>query len=89
MGIGIKRDSSDVMRYDGWKYGINYDAIYGTFRIVRVFEISGGWVFSGKEGYEKVNWETLFESNGYSNDTMYSRNPGKGFFVSISVRMNI
>jgi hypothetical protein len=89
MGIGIKRDSSDVMRYDGWKYGIHYDALYGTFRIVRLFEISGGWVFSGKEGYEKVNWETLFESNGYSNDTMYNRNIGKGFFVSLSVRMNM
>jgi hypothetical protein len=88
IGIGIKKDTSNVMKYDGWKYGINYDAIYGTLRILRIFEISGGWAFNGKGGYEIVNWETLFESIGYSDGSMYNGNLGNGFFVSISVRMN-
>jgi hypothetical protein len=89
MGVGIKRDSSNVMLSDGGKYGINYDAIYGTLRLLRFFEISGGWAFNGKEGYGKINWETLFESEGYSDDSMYSGNIGNGFFVSLSVRMNL
>jgi hypothetical protein len=88
IGIGIKRDSSNVMISDGGKYGIDYDAIYGTIRLFRLFEISGGWAFNGKDGYEKVNWKTLFESNGYSDDSMYGGNIGNGFFVSISIRMN-
>lgn len=88
IGIGIKRDSSNIMLSDGGKYGINYDAIYGALRLFRLFEISGGWAFNGKEGYEKVNWETLLESDGYSDDSMYSGNIGNGFFVSISARMN-
>jgi hypothetical protein len=66
IGIGIKRDASNVMISDGGKYGINYDAIYGGFRLFRLLEISGGWTFNGKEGYEKTSWETLFESDGYS-----------------------
>jgi hypothetical protein len=56
---------------------------------LRLFEISGGWAFNGKDGYEKVNWKTLFESNGYSDDSMYGGNIGNGFFVSISIRMNL
>ncbi|MDR2803068.1 MAG: hypothetical protein LBB22_02120 [Treponema sp.] len=89
LGIGIKRDSSNVMRSDGWKYSISYDTIYGSFRIFRLFEISGGWIFNSQEGYETIAWETLFESNVYSDDSMYGGNAGNGFFVSISVRMNI
>jgi hypothetical protein len=89
IGIGIKRDSSNVMLSDGGKYGINYDAIYGSFRLLRLFEISGGWTFNGKEGYEKVNWETLFESAGYSDDTMYNGNIGNGFFTSVSLRISL
>ena len=88
MGIGIKRDSDNVMLSDGGKYGINYNTIYGAFRLLRLFEISGGWVFNGKEGYDEVNWETLLESDGYSDDSMYSGNIGDGFFVSISARIN-
>jgi hypothetical protein len=89
IGVGIKRDSSNVMLSDGGKYGINYDTIYGSLRLFRVIEISGGWVFNGKEGYDEVNWETLFESSGYSNDAMYSGNIGNGYFVSLSVRMSL
>jgi hypothetical protein len=89
IGIGIKRDSSNVIRSDGWEYGINYDAIYGTLRLLRLFEISGGWAFNGKEGYKQINWESLLESDGYSDDSMYSGNAGNGFFISISARMNL
>jgi hypothetical protein len=89
IGIGIKRDASNVMISDGGRYGINYDAIYGSLRLLRLFEISGGWTFNGKEGYEQVNWETLFESSGYSDDTMYSGNIGNGFFISVSLRMSL
>jgi hypothetical protein len=88
IGIGIKRDSTDVMLSDGGKYGITYDAIYGTVRLLRLFEISGGWAFNGKDGYEKINWETLFESVGYSGNSMYGGNIGNGFFISISTRIN-
>jgi hypothetical protein len=87
IGVGAKRDSSNVMISDGGKYGVNYDTIYGTVRLLRLFEISGGWAYNAKAGYEKVNWKTLFESNGYS-DGSNSRNIGNGFFVSISIRMN-
>lgn len=89
IGIGIKKDSNNVMLSDGGKYGINYNAIYGTVRLLRLFEISGGWTFNGKDGYEKINWETLFESDGYSDDSMYGGNMGNGFFISISIRMNL
>jgi hypothetical protein len=89
IAIGIKKDSSNVMISDGGKYGINYDAIYGTLRLLRLFEISGGWTFNGKEGYEKNSWETLFESEGYSDNSMYNGNIGNGFFVSVSARMVI
>jgi hypothetical protein len=85
IGIGIKRAASSAMRSDGWRYGINYDTIYGSFRLLQLFEISGGWIFNGQEEYKKINWETLLESNGHSDDG----NVGKGFFVSISVRMNL
>jgi hypothetical protein len=88
IGIGTKRDSSNVMLSDGGKYGIHYDAIYGSLRLFRFIEISGGWAFNGKEGYDKVNWETLFESSGYTNDTMYNGNIGNGYFVSLSLRMS-
>ncbi|MDR2630965.1 MAG: hypothetical protein LBC60_08595 [Spirochaetaceae bacterium] len=89
IGIGVKRDSSDMMISDGGKYGINYDAIYGTFRLLRLFEISGGWIFNVKDEYKKINWQTLFESDDYSDDSMYSGNIGNGFFVSISISMNL
>jgi hypothetical protein len=89
IGIGIKRDSINGIRSDGWKYGISYNAVYGTFRILRFFEISGGWAFNGEEGYERVNWETLLESAGYSGNSMYSGNIGHGFFISTSIRMNL
>jgi hypothetical protein len=89
IGIGIKRDSTNVMISDGGKYDINYDAIYGTVRLLQLFEISGGWTFNGKAGYEKINWETLFESNGFSNGSMYGENIDNGFFVSFSIRMNL
>jgi hypothetical protein len=88
IGVGIKRDSSNVLISDGGRYGINYDAIYGSFRLLRLWEISGGWAFNGREGYEQVNWETLFESAGYSDDSMYSENIGSGFFISVSFRMS-
>jgi hypothetical protein len=88
-GIGIKRDVNNVLIADGGKYGINYDAIYVGFRLLRLLEISGGWTFNGKEGYEKVNWEALFESAGYSDDAMYSGNIGNGLFVSVSLRMTV
>jgi hypothetical protein len=89
IGIGIKRDSIDVMFSDGGRYGIDYDTIYGSIRLLRFFEINGGWAFNGKGEYEKVSWETLFKSDGNSDDTMYNGNIGKGFFVSISVRMSL
>jgi hypothetical protein len=89
IGIGVKKDLSTVIRSDGWKYDIYYDALYGSVRLLRLFEISGGWIFDGKEGYKEINWETLFESVGYSDASMYSGNTGKGFFVSISVRANL
>jgi hypothetical protein len=89
IGIGIRKDSSNVMISDGGKYGLTYDAIYGTLRVLRLFEISGGWAFNGKEGYEKVNWETLFESAGYSDGTMYNDNIGGGLFVSVSLRIGL
>jgi hypothetical protein len=88
IGVGIKRDSTKVMLSDGGEYGVNYNALYGSLRLLRFFEISGGWVFNGKEGYKDVNWETLFESAGYSNDTVYCGNIGGGFFISLSVRMS-
>jgi hypothetical protein len=89
IGIGVKRDSSNMMISDGGKYSINYDAIYGTLRLLRLFEISGGWIFNVNEEYKKINWETLFESNGYWGDSTYSGSISNGFFVSISISMNL
>jgi hypothetical protein len=88
-GIGIKRDANNVLIADGGKYGINYDAVYVGFRLLRLLEISGGWAFNGKDGYEKVNWEALFESTGYSDDAMYSGNIGSGLFISVSLRTTV
>jgi hypothetical protein len=40
----------------GGKYGMNYDAIYGSLRLFRFIEIRGGWAINGKEGCDEVNW---------------------------------
>lgn len=88
IGIGTKKESSNAIRSDGMKYGISYDTIYGTLRLFKIFEINAGLIFNGNEGYESINWETLFESNGYSDDTMYSGDVGDGFFIAVSIMMN-
>jgi hypothetical protein len=89
IGGGIKRESKNVFISDGGKYGISYDAVYGTLRLLRFLEISGGWAFNGQEGYTQVNWEALFESAGYSDDTMYRGTTGDGFFISTSLRIGL
>jgi hypothetical protein len=89
LGVGIKRDVKSALISDGGKYDISYDAIYGTFRLLRFFEISAGWAFNGQEGYEQVNWEALLESSGYSGDTVDGGNIGDGFFISTSLRVSM
>jgi hypothetical protein len=86
IGIGIKNDTNKVSSADGRNYGINYNALYGTVRLFRLFEISGGWAFNGKEGYGEKSYEELIEYGGLS-VSEYDRNIGEGFFISISARM--
>jgi len=78
IGAGIKRETNMVsFANEGRRYGINYNALYGSIRILRLFELSGGWVFNGVEGYGDRNLSTAD----------FDGNIGRGFFVSLSARM--
>jgi hypothetical protein len=87
LGIGVKNASSEVVSADGDTYGINYYSVYGSLRILRFFQINGGWAIGGKERYGKKNWENLLENYGYSNDFDYNQSIGNGFFFSVSARI--
>lgn len=89
IGFGIKHDTNDITQAEGLKYGISYYAVYGSLRLFRFFEVSGGWAFDGKEGSEKIDKNTLFGSAGFSMDSMYNKSIGNGFFVSISARLGL
>jgi hypothetical protein len=77
MGVGIKNEINRISSADDRRYGISYNAIYGSVRLFRLFEVSGGWAFNGKEGYGDND---LIVSD-------YNINIGQGFFVSISARI--
>jgi hypothetical protein len=87
VGVGVKNDTNKVMLADGRQYGVNYYALYGTARLLKLFEISGGWAFNGKEGYGKIEWDSLFESDGYSGGIKYDETIGNGFFIKLSAKM--
>jgi hypothetical protein len=89
MAVGFKKEASNVMISDGGKYGINYYALYGSLRLFKFFEASGGWAFDGKEGYEKISRDTILGFTGFSKDPAYSTNVGSGYFLSISFKMNM
>jgi hypothetical protein len=86
MGIGIRNDTNKASFADGRSYGINYNALYGTIRLFRLLEISGGWVFNGKEGYGERSYEKLIGYGGLS-VSEYEGNVGQGFYISVSARM--
>jgi len=89
MAIGYKKETSNVMISDGGKYGVKYNALYGSLRLFKFFEASGGWVFDGKEGYEKITWDTILGFTGFSKDSTYNTNVGGGYFFSISFKMGM
>jgi hypothetical protein len=89
IGFGLKRDTNDITQAEGLRYGISYYAVYGALRLFRFFEVSGGWAFDGKEGSKKIDKDTLFGSAGFSMDSMYNKNIGDGFFVSVSARLGL
>ena len=89
-GIGIKNDTTTINLANGNKYGINYNALYLTIRLLRVFEISGGRVFNGKSGEEQTGLEALLSrSSGYSDNALYTNDMGDGFFVSVSLNLGL
>jgi len=78
IGAGIKNTTRNVSAADdGKRYGINYNVLYGSIRLFRLFDISGGWTFNGREGYGD---RRLASSD-------FNRNIGEGFFVSASARI--
>jgi hypothetical protein len=83
IGAGIKNETNRVTFADGRSYGVNYNALYGAIRIFRLFEISGGWTFNGKEGHGERNYDRLFSFAGI-NVSNFDRDIGQGFFISIS-----
>jgi hypothetical protein len=86
IGAGLKNTTSQVKTAAGDIYGINYYALYGSLRILRLLEFHGGWTFNGKERYGKINWDNLFEMYGYSDELEYKTEIGNGFFFTISAR---
>jgi len=86
IGAGVKNETNRLMFADGRSYGINYNALYGAVRIFRLFEISGGWTFNGKEGYGERNYEDLSSYAGI-NVSKLDDKIGQGFFFSVSGRI--
>lgn len=89
IGFGVKRDSNDITQADEVQYGVSYYAVYGSLRLFRFFGISGGWAFDAKEGSRKIDKDALLGSAGFSMDSMYNKNIGDGFYVSISARLGM
>jgi len=81
IGVGIKNETDRLMFADGKSYGINYNALYGTFRLFRLFELRGGWTFNGKEGYGDIT------SSGRTSITEFNNKIGQGYFFSVSGRI--
>jgi hypothetical protein len=86
IGAGLKNAASQVKTAAGDVYEINYYALYGSLRILKLIELHGGWAFDGKERYGKINWGNLFEMYGYSDELDYKAEIGNGFFFTISAR---
>lgn len=86
IGLGMRNDTNKTMFADGRSYGINYNALYGTILVFNLVEISGGWLFNGKEGYGENSYEKLIGYGGLS-VSKYDGNIGQGFFVSIFARI--
>jgi hypothetical protein len=86
IGIGIKKDTNKVGVADGRSYEITYNALYGTVRLFRLLEISGGWLFNSKESYTEANWNKLLASSEIDGP-LYNDNTGHGFFIAISARI--
>ncbi|MDR2718002.1 MAG: hypothetical protein LBB89_08065 [Treponema sp.] len=89
MAVGFKKETSDVMISDGGKYGINYNSLYGSLRLFKFLELSGGWTFDGKEEYEKITKDSILGFAGFSKESKYISNVGGGYFFSISFKMNM
>jgi len=89
MAVGFKKETSNTLISDGGKYGVNYNAFYGSLRLFKFFEASGGWAFNSKEGYEKITWNSILGFAGFSKDSTYNTNVGSGYFLSISFKMNM
>jgi len=78
IGIGIKNDTNMVsFANNGRRFGINYNALYGSVRMFRLFELSSGWVFNGRAGYGNRNLRV----------SDYNTDIGRGFFISTSARI--
>jgi len=89
MAFGFKNETSNVIISDGGKYGVNYYSVYGSLRLLKYFEASGGWAFNGKEGYEKISRDTIVGFTGFSKESVYKTDVGSGYFLSISFKMNM
>ena len=89
MAVGFKREAGNVVISDGGKYGVKYNALYGSLRLFKFLETSGGWAFDGKEGYEKITRDTILGFTGFSKNSTYNTNVGDGYFFSISFKMGM
>jgi len=89
IAAGFKKETSNVTISDGGKYGVNYYAFYGSLRLFRFFETSGGWAFNGRDEYEKITGDSLLRFVGISKDSTYSTDVGGGYFFSISFKMGM
>jgi len=89
MAIGFKKETSNVIISDGGKYGVNYYSLYSSLRLLKYLEVSGGWAFDGKEGYEKITRDTILGFTGFFKESVYNTDVGDGYFFSISFKMNM
>jgi len=89
MAVGFKKETSNVMISDGGKYGINYYSLYGSLRLFKFLEASGGWAFNGREGYNKITRDSILGFAGFSKNSTYNTDVGSGYFLSISFKMNM
>lgn len=83
VALGIKKDIKKVTTFDGLRYGISYYALYGSINLLHMLEISGGWAYDGKEGYDEIRWDELFSGDGFSKRSEYNTDIENGFYVSV------